>query len=118
MSSVDYVDQAKRMARFVEDDAFRRVGDRDAARREVEWRYRIAARLLYALRYRPPKEVAAGLYNALCTAFEDVASRQIKALENDIAEARAGRLGLDHSVVRKAEAALANAKSLIRERQP
>ena len=113
MSSVVYLERAQRMARFIEDDEFRQVGDRDVARRQVARRYGFAARALYSLRYRPPKLIAADLYDALCSAVEDVASRQIRMLENEIAEARAGRLGGREGVVREAEATLREAVALL-----
>ncbi len=112
MSSV-YVERAQRMARFIEDDEYRQVGDRDVARQRIARRYGFAARALYSLRYCRPKQIAADLYDALCSAVEDAATRQIKLLEAEIAQARAGRLGLREGVVRSAETALREAVALL-----
>lgn len=113
MSSVAYVERAQRMARFVEDEEFRATGDRDIARQRLARRYGIAARALYSLRYCSPKQVAADLYDTLCTAVEDAASRQIEALQHEITEARASRLGVRAGVVREKEAALKAAIALL-----
>lgn len=113
MSSVAFVERAQRMARFIEDDEFRATGDRDIARKRLARRHGFTARALYALRYCPPKQIAVDLYDALCSAVEEVASRQIKALEDEISEARASRPGRREGVVREAEAALKEAVSLL-----
>lgn len=88
MSATVYVDRARSMARFLEDRETDALGDRDLARSTIERRYGIACSVLYSLRYRPPKQIAADIYARLCTAVEDVAQRQIKILENEIAAAR------------------------------
>ena len=113
MSSVVYVERAQRMARFIEDDEYSQVGDRDTARQRLARRYGFAARALYSLRYCRPKQIAADLYDALCSAVEDAAVRQIKLLETEIEQARAGRLGLREGVVREAENTLREAVTLL-----
>ena len=113
MSAVAYIERAQRMARFVENDEYQQVGDRDIARQRIARRYGVTTRALYALRYRNPKQIAADLYDALCSAVEDAASRQIRLLEQEINEARAGRLGCREGVVREAEAALREAVALL-----
>ena len=113
MSAVAYIERAQQMARFVEDDEFAQVGDRDIARQQIARRYGVTARALYALRYRNPKQIAADLYDALCRAVEDAATRQIRLLEQEIYEARLGRLGSREGVVREAEAALKEAVALL-----
>ena len=113
MSAVAYIERAQRMARFAEDDEFSQVGDRSLARRRIARRYGVTERALYALRYRNPKQIAADLYDALCSAVEDAASRQIRLLEQEINEARTGRLGHREGVVRQAEASLREAVALL-----
>lgn len=103
------------MARFVEDSEATE-GDRDQARQRISRRYGIAASVLRALRYQPPKQIAADIYDALCRAVEDAATRQIRALEQEIAHARMGRLGAREDVVRDAETALRQAMALLEER--
>jgi hypothetical protein len=100
MSATVYVDRARGMARFLEDREAHAVGDRELARKRIEQRYGIAGSMLYSLRYRPPKQIAADIYAKLCTAVEDVAQRQIKILEIEIAQARES-----HDEIRQTRAA-------------
>ncbi len=73
--------------------------------------------ILFSLRYRPPKRIAADLYFALCDAVEDLATRTIKAAEHDIALARASRRIPDPRLVRAACSFLQQAKELIGEEE-
>lgn len=100
MSAAVYVDRARQMARFLEDREADVIGDRELAREHIKRRYGIASSVLYSLRYRPPKQIAADIYAKLCTAVEDVAQRQIKILEIEIAAARES-----HNEIRQTRAA-------------
>lgn len=106
MSAAVFVEQARGMARFLEDREFAHVGDREIARARIEQRYGVSGSILYALRYRPPKQVAAEVYARLCAAVEHVASQQVKALEHEVATARARRLTVRADVLHAAQSLL------------
>lgn len=113
MDALTYIDHARQMAAFLEDRETGAGGDRETARARLAARYGIAGSIFHALRYRPPKQIAADIYNRLCSAVEDAASKQIKALENEIAMARASSLRPREDMVRKAEAVLVEVKALM-----
>jgi hypothetical protein len=115
MSSAAYVDRARGMARFLEDHEASQVGDREIARVRLQARYGIAGSIFHSLRYRPPKQIAAEVFNALCDAVEDVATRQIRAFEHEIAEARSSRLSHREDAARKVEAVLGQVHSIFEE---
>jgi hypothetical protein len=90
MSAAAFVDRARGMARFLEDREAHALGDREMARDRIERRYGIAGSVLYSLRYRPPKTIAADIYARLCAAVEDAGARHMRTLEDEIAEALEG----------------------------
>lgn len=68
MSAAVYVDRAREMARFLEDRESAADHDLEMARARLQSKYGIAGSVFYALRYRPPKQIAADVYNSLCSA--------------------------------------------------
>lgn len=116
MSAAAFVDHARSMARFLEDREAHALGDRELARARIEQRYGIAGSVLYSLRYRPPKQIAADVYSRLCQAVEDSAGRQMKALEHEVAKAREGNSGLRQIEACKAAALVNEVKSDLAER--
>ncbi len=113
MSSVSFVDRAKDMACYLEDQEYVRVGDRKIARVSVARKCGIAPHVFKSLRYCPPKQIAVDLYHKLCEAVEEAASSQIRQLEKRIHEARQGRISVSEGVVREAETALREAVALL-----
>ena len=68
---------------------------------------------LHTLRYRPPKTIAADIFDRLCVATERKALEQIRAAEHDIQIARDRRTGINHSALREVEASLVMARELL-----
>ena len=64
-------------------------GDTDNAMRRIEQRYGVDYWLLWSLRYRKPKDILLGQWNALIGAYHAECERQEKQLrhEREIAEA-------------------------------
>jgi hypothetical protein len=80
-------------------------GDIENAWRRLEARYGIPWRSFWALRYRPPRNLAASTYLRLQAAYRAECERQIKRLEHEVAITKA-KTGPDHAAVVKAEAVL------------
>jgi hypothetical protein len=73
-------------------------GDIENAWRRLEARYGIPWRAFWALRYRPPREMAASIYLRLQAAYSAECQRQIRRLEHEIAITKA-KAGADHPAV-------------------
>jgi hypothetical protein len=78
-------------------------GDIDNAMRRIEARYGVPYSLLWALRYRPPKDILLSPYRLLCAAYEAEVERQMRCLKNEI-EITKAKCGADRPAVRAAEA--------------
>jgi len=114
-SATAYVEQARSWARLLEEKEKPHCGgDLEIARGQLEARYGVPASMFYALRKRPPKSVPTHIYDRLALAVEDVCSRQMRMLENEIAVAKAAYGNRDR-VVRAASAALALAQKILGE---
>lgn len=111
MSSVEYRDQARGWARDLVLRESRGPGDTDNAMRRVEARYGISFGVLWALRYRAPKDIMASVYFRLRAAYEDACERQLRALQHELTVAKAS--WPDSNSVRAAEAVVERAMALI-----
>jgi len=100
---IAYRDQAKGWARDLVARESRGPGDTENAMRRIEQRYGISFGVLWALRYRAPKDIMASVYFRLNAAYLDACARQMKALEHDISIAKALG-GADHHFVASAAA--------------
>ncbi len=113
MDAASFVDDARRMAAALEDKEVEAGGSRRLARDRVARLSGIRASFLGTLRYRPPKTIAADIFDRLCAATLRKAAEQIRAAEHEISTTRALRPGIDHSALREAEIALAKARELL-----
>lgn len=59
-------------------------GDLPNAMARIERRHGLPARTLWSLRYRPPKDVFASIYNKLRSAYEFECERQLERLKHEI----------------------------------
>lgn len=80
-------------------------GDMPRAMHRIEGRYGIPYHVLWTLRYRPPKDIAASIYFALKAAHQAECERQLRLLEHELSITRAA-LGASHSAVAQVEAVL------------
>ena len=104
---VSTVEQAQDWLGFLLRQESRGPGDTDNAMARLARRTGLPRSTLWALRYRPPKDVLASVYLTLRGAYEAEHERQIARLHHDLTAARqAGRA--DAALVRAA-AALAGA---------
>lgn len=78
-------------------------GDVEPAMHRLGARYRIPFATLWALRYRPPKDVMTSVYFRVKAAWEDARQRQLRALQDDI-KITAAVAGPDTRAVRSAVA--------------
>lgn len=117
MTSAVYVEQARKLARALEEREVARGMTRPVARARVEARFGLPASLLRSLRYRCPKSIGADVFDKLLMAVEHQAEEQIRTLEHEIATARACRLGVNDGRLREAEIAATYARSLLAERE-
>jgi hypothetical protein len=120
MDAAAYVARAREMAAALEDRESLNTRSRPTARQRVARIAGVPASLLHSLRYRPPKTIAADVYNSLCAAIERKALEQIRMSEHEIAAVRARYLGVDNRAFgeagvacREAEAAIAKARALL-----
>jgi len=105
MTSAVFVKRARTWAEWLEDREAERASSRPMARDAVERRHRLPSGILYSLRYRPPKRIAADVYEALRAALIAACEREQERLEHQIAVARAAGMDVDHPALRAAEAA-------------
>lgn len=101
-----HVGRARDWATGIEEMEVRSGLNRPSARERAERRLRLPPGTLYALRYRPPKQIAAGLYEQLRQAWITACERERKALEHQVELARAAGLDVDHPALRAAQTAL------------
>lgn len=88
MSAAAFVDQARDWARDVVNADVRGPGDLENAMRRVESRYGIPFAALWALRYRPPKDVAASIYLRLQQAHAAVCESQMRKFKDELDKTR------------------------------
>lgn len=87
-------------------------GDMDAAMDRAEQRYGVSAQTLWALRYRPPKEIFASIYLRLKAVYEAEVAAQEARLRHEIEVMRRVRGNVSTAaLVDEAEALLGTAKS-------
>lgn len=113
MNAACFVERAREMASSLEDRENDAVDDLPVARQIAAGKAGVRASLFYSLRYRPPKTVAADVFNNLCAAIERRAMDQIGIAKHEITTARARRLGADDRALREAEDSLARAGELL-----
>ena len=113
MTAGEYVEAAREMAASLEDNEVANGIERKYARAKVASLSGISYGLLHSLRYRPPKTIAADLFDRLCTAVERQARRKIGDLENEIAKANSRHLGSRCGLERAANAAARSARALL-----
>lgn len=92
--------------------------DTKAAIAAVARRLRRPSGSIWSLLFRPPKDVAAGLFLALEAAVESALVRNIKELEDELAAVRKGARRLDPRMVEEAEASLARLKKALGTEAP
>ncbi len=92
MSSEAVVARAKAWAHDLVARESRGPGDTENAMRRLGARYGIPYRLLWGLRYRPPKDLLASAYLAIARAYEAERDRQMRQLQHElqITTAKAG----------------------------
>jgi hypothetical protein len=109
-----YLEQAAEMAAALEEREMQAAHSRPRARESVERKYGIPASLLHSLRHRPPKTIAADIFDRLLGAVESQAAEQIRNLENEIASVMARRLGANDRRLRAAHVALLRAQKFLK----
>lgn len=85
-------------------------GDIAHAWERLSTRYGVPARLFWALRYRPPKTIAADLYLRLCEAYRAECERQMWKLQHELDQTKT-ITGADHAALDAASALVAQAKN-------
>jgi len=98
MSDAAYVEEATTWAKRLVHRASRGPGDYDNAMRRVAREIGVPYAKLWALHYRKPKGVFAGIYHRLKDAYESAYGHQLRALQND-AEKTAAIAGHDAPAV-------------------
>ncbi|MCA1298014.1 hypothetical protein [Stappia indica] len=94
---------AREMASAIVQREIRGPGDLSNAMRRIEQRHGIPYGLLWGLRYRPPKDIMLGAYNALRRAYRTECARQARLLEHELKMAEAAGNDLDDALVEKVE---------------
>jgi hypothetical protein len=89
MLAAAIVDDAASMARTLVRREARGPGDTDNAMRRLEARYGVPYGVLWSLRYRKPKDILASAFLTLSNAYEAECERQRRAIEHDLAIAKA-----------------------------
>jgi len=100
----EVVAEASEIARFLTAREARGAGDTEGSMRRVETRYGVPFSILWALRYRRPKDIAASILIRLRAAHAAECERQLKALQHELEIARAK--GLSASPLVRAAARL------------
>lgn len=113
MTAGEYVKAAIEMAASLEGHELAKGCERKQARAKVAVLFGIPRTVLHGLRYRPPKTIAADIFDRLCVAVERQARAEIRNLENEIAKANARRLGSRCGLERAADAADRGARTLL-----
>ena len=86
----DAVDEAATWADFLLSRTYRGPGDTiEAARYRAEQKYGIPAATFWALRYRRPRAILAGLYGRIRAAYEAECDRQETRLRHELEIAKA-----------------------------
>lgn len=94
MSASAFVDQSRAMARDIVNADVRGPGDLENAMRRVEARFGIPFSALWALLYRPPKDIGVSIYARLQAAHESVREAQMRKYQDELERTKAsGRLG-------------------------
>jgi len=91
MSSAAFVDEAREISGWLVSRETRGPGDTDNAMRRVEQRYGIPHAILWACRYRPPKNTGAAIFVRLREAYQAETDRQQRLLAHEIELAKAAR---------------------------
>lgn len=104
-ANIHPVDQASYWADEMVKHEMRGPGDLTNALERVGRRSGVGYRLLWALRYRRPKDLTATAFLKLWSAWADMKENQMRALEHDIARTRA-EAGNGHHYLDEAEAVL------------
>ena len=102
-SEAVFVSEASQLARQLTRSEARGPGDMENAWRRLEARYGVPWRAFWALRYRTPNAVTAGILNGLRSAWAAERERQIRRLTHELECTRAAT-GHDHLAVVAAEA--------------
>jgi len=103
------VEQSVFWARELTRREARGPGDIEGAWRRLQQRYGVPLRTFWALRYRPPKTIAADIYLRLCAAYQAECERQMRKLRHELETTKA-IAGPDHAAV-VAAAALVDAEN-------
>ena len=88
MSPAATVEQSQDWARKIVNADVRGPGDLENAMRRVESRFGIPFAALWALRYRPPKDVAASIYLRLQQAHAAVCESQMRKYQDELEKVR------------------------------
>ena len=97
-----FVDRSKAWALALVRAESRGPGDMGEAMRRVARRIRIPFGRIWALHYRPPKDVPVSIYQSLALAYIAMCEEQVRHLRHEIEVTRA-IAGADCSAVRAAE---------------
>lgn len=89
MSASAYVEHAALMANEMVRRECRGPGDMDNAMRRLSRRYGIPHGTFWSLRYKKPRDMFVSAFAKLSEAYEAECQRQRKAIEHDIAVAKA-----------------------------
>lgn len=106
MSDVAYIDHAVTWSKKLTRMKASGPGDTDNAMRRIEREYGIDYGVLWALRYRRPKDILTSWYFRLKAAYEAECARQQRILQNEIEITKAIGAGKD---------AVASAEAFLRE---
>lgn len=101
--SAALVEEARLKARWLTQREARGPGDIENAMRRIEARYGVPYALLWALRYRPPKDMLVSPYVRLCNAYEAECTRQRRLLDHEESITKA-KTGIGAALVRAARA--------------
>jgi hypothetical protein len=106
MSDAAYVDRAVTWSKKLTRMKASGPGDMENAMRRIEREYGIEYGVLWALRYRKPKDILASWYFRLKAAYEAECQRQVRMLQHEIEITKAMGAGAD---------AVASAEAFVRE---
>lgn len=89
MNAAGYVETACEMVQSIDRHIAAAGLDRDGEESRLVARHGLSRRILWDLRYRPPKSIAAHFYFGLCDALEELALKTVRLADHDISKARA-----------------------------